>query len=103
MTESKRGFYAVVTAAILFCTLAVLTGAKAGQDKNTSVGLKIAVVDARRLLADYSYTAVADRELDNKRKNFDDVLRAWQSNPLLTEKEQTELADLITAENSPAG
>jgi Skp family chaperone for outer membrane proteins len=103
MSQPKGGFYAIVTAAILFCTLAALTGAKAGQDKNALGGLKIAVVDADKLLSEYSYTPIANKQLQDKQNEADSVLRAWQSNPLLTEQEQTELATLITAENSPAG
>lgn len=103
MLDSNRGLRVIVG---LFTTLGIVAAltAQAGMQKeNPNTALKIASVDSARLMAEYKNTTSADEDINKQKNDILTQLRSWQQNPLLVEKEQTELAALTSLENSPSG
>jgi Skp family chaperone for outer membrane proteins len=98
MTEPTRGVRALILAAIVLCITVSLTGAKAGQDKNTT--LRVALVDIERLSGEYSYNINAVQELQKQAILKETVLRTLAQHALLSEADQKTLSDLVTAESA---
>ncbi len=103
MLDSNRGLHIIVGLFTTMGIIAALTAQAGMQKENPNAALKIASVDSARLMAEYKATTSADEDINKKKNDILTQLRSWQQNPLLNDKEQTELAQLTAQENSPAG
>jgi Skp family chaperone for outer membrane proteins len=100
-SDSAYGLFfirATVLAAIILGIVAN-TGARAGQDKT---GLKIALVNPGRLLAEYKFAKAANDTLEKVDGEAKNAILTWNHYPLLTGADQDALVKLIQKENTPA-
>jgi Skp family chaperone for outer membrane proteins len=100
-SDSANGLFfirATVFAAIVLGIVASLTGAQAGQDKN---GLRIAVVNPGKLLADYKYAKASTDTLEKLDGEAKLAIATWNRYPLLGSKDQDDLVKLVQKENTP--
>ena len=95
--DNARGMRIIILAAIVMCSVASITGAKAFKEP---AGLKVASVDGGRLVGEYTYAVQTDTELKKKDKDTLTRLRVWEQNYLLVEKDQAELGDLAVKDAS---
>ena len=99
LLDNARGMRIIILAAIVMCTVASITGAKAVKEP---AGLKVGTVDGGKLVSEYTYAKQTDEELKKKDRDTLTRLRIWEQNYLLPEKDQAELGDLAVKEISAA-
>ena len=95
MMNSVGGFRAVVLGAMALCTVASLTGARAGQPAS---GLKVGAVDVNKLLGESKYAKTQLGGFQKRRALLVTMLQAAEQNPYLTEAEQKRLGEFNAKE-----
>ena len=98
MNRPKPGVRTIYLATIALCAVLSLTGAH-GQDKNNG-GLKIAVVNAGRLFAEYKYTLNSDAELQRIQADIVTELNNWDQHRYLEEADQRKLGLIAVKETN---
>jgi outer membrane protein len=99
-SNSAQGLFfirATVLAAIVLGIVASTTS-WAGQDKS---GLRVAVVNPGRLLAEYKYAKASNDALEKLDGEAKVAIETWRRFPLLTAADQDALVKLVQKENTP--
>jgi Skp family chaperone for outer membrane proteins len=91
MSEPTRSLRAIVLFAIVLCIVASMVGAGA-EEKG---GLRIAVVNPGRLIAEYKFARSSREQLDKMQSEAEITLQTWNRYHMLTTLEQDVLTKLV--------
>ncbi len=98
MYRPTPGVRTMYLATIALCALLSITGAH-GQDKSTA-GLKIAVVNAGKLLQEYKFTQSSDQELQKLQADILTELNSWDQHRYLEEADQRKFGLIAVKESN---